>query len=255
MRDRVEAGRAGLVNGWTMRQFGNATAPVTGQHARIARQVVLPWAKSLEISFKNIRVRFVRSLVTVASLVLAVAFLSFTLTGGEVAAGLLGTGSPELRAALVTAGYDLPAAGAAGETQRPGAGPKERWIVALSLLVCTVGIVNAQLMAVTERFREIGTMKCLGALDRFILRLFLLEAGIQGLVGAFFGAVAGLAIGLATGLVRFGWVAVAGFPAAGLWRVLSVSIAVGVGLSLLGVVYPAVVAARMRPVEAMRSQE
>ena len=95
-------------------------------------------------------------------------------------------------------------------------------------------------------------MKCLGALDRFILRLFLLEAGIQGLVGAFFGAVAGLAIGLATGLVRFGWVAVAGFPAAGLWRVLSVSIAVGVGLSLLGVVYPAVVAARMRPVEAMR---
>jgi len=223
--------------------------------AKIARQVVLPWAKSLEISLKNIRVRFFRSLVTVASLVLAVAFLSFTLTGGEVASGLLGTGSPELRAALATAGYDLPAAGADGETQRPGASPKERWIVMLSLLVCTVGIVNAQLMAVTERFREIGTMKCLGALDRFILRLFLLEAGIQGLAGSVIGTLAGLAIGLATGLVRFGWVGVAEFPVAGLWRVLSVSIAVGVGLSLLGVVYPAVVAARMRPVEAMRSQE
>jgi len=51
----------------------------------------------------------------------------------------------------------------------------------LSLLVCAVGIVNAQLMAVTERFREIGTMKCLGALDRFVLRLFILEAGMQGL--------------------------------------------------------------------------
>jgi putative ABC transport system permease protein len=49
---------------------------------------------------------------------------------------------------------------------------KQRWIIILSLLVCVVGIVNAQLMAVTERFREIGTMKCLGALDRFVLRLF-----------------------------------------------------------------------------------
>ena len=91
--------------------------------------------------------RFVRSLVTVASLVLAVAFLSFTLTGGEVAAGLLDTGSPTLRAALVAAGYDLPPLGAVGETRRPGASPKERWIVALSLLVCAVGIVNAQLMS------------------------------------------------------------------------------------------------------------
>ena len=49
--------------------------------------------------------------------------------------------------------------------------PKERWILFLSLLVCVVGIVNTQLMAVADRFREIGTMKCLGALDRFILRL------------------------------------------------------------------------------------
>ncbi len=49
------------------------------------------------------------------------------------------------------------------------------WLVVMSLLVCTVGITNSMLMAVTERFKEIGTMKCLGALDSFVVLLFLLE--------------------------------------------------------------------------------
>jgi putative ABC transport system permease protein len=65
-----------------------------------------------------------------------------------------------------------------------------------------VGIVNAQLMAVTERFREIGTMKCLGALDRFILRLFLLEAGMQGVVGAMAGAMMGAMFSLVNSAIR-----------------------------------------------------
>ncbi|HCR14535.1 MAG TPA: hypothetical protein DIU49_15300, partial [Desulfovibrio sp.] len=101
----------------------------------------------------------------------------------------------------------------------------------------------------------IGTMKCLGALDRFVLRLFLLEAGMQGLAGSFVGALCGMAGAVLVGLVRYGGAAVSGLTFAGMGRVLLVSMAVGAGLSLLGVVYPAVVAARMRPVEAMRAQE
>jgi len=243
-----------------MAQSQGAVSAVAGRKAKIARQVVLPFRKSLEISLQNIRVRFFRSMITVASLVLAVAFLSFTLAGADVAAGLVRSGDPSLRAALAEAGYDVPPLAAPGlspgdEAGRLGASPKERWIVILSLLVCTVGIVNAQLMAVTERFREIGTMKCLGALDRFILRLFLLEAGMQGLAGSLIGALGGITVALAAGLVRFGAAAVGQASAADLGRTLGLSIAVGAGLSLLGVVYPAVVAARMRPVEAMRSQE
>ncbi len=243
-----------------MRHTKHATPFGARAGSKIARQVVLPFRMSLAISIKSIRVRFLRSLVTVASLVLAVAFLSFILTGTEVARGVLASGDPELRAELVAAGYDLPAtpppaSRAAEEARNLGASPKERWIVFLSLLVCTVGIVNAQLMAVTERFREIGTMKCLGALDRFILRLFLLEAGMQGLAGSFVGALLGMAGGLAVGLVRYGLTGLGHVPLAGLGRVLVVSMLVGAGLSLLGVVYPAVVAARMRPVEAMRAQE
>jgi ABC-type antimicrobial peptide transport system permease subunit len=110
-------------------------------------------------------------------------------------------------------------------------------------------------MAVTERFREIGTMKCLGALDRFILRLFLLEAGMQGLTGAFVGALAGALFSLINALLSFGTIAVTTL----LWTevFLSIIFATGVGfvLSLAGVMYPSIVAARMQPVEAMRVEQ
>ena len=60
------------------------------------------------------------------------------------------------------------------------------------------------LMAVTERFQEIGTMKCLGALDRFVVRLFLLESGFQGLAGALIGALIGCLGSLLLGLKDYG---------------------------------------------------
>jgi putative ABC transport system permease protein len=217
--------------------------------ARIHRQVVLPLGKSFEIAFNSIRVRFFRSMITTMSLVLAVSFLSFVSVNTDVANGLLSTGDPALRQALIHSGYDLQP-----EDTRADSSPKQRWIVILSLLVCVVGIVNAQLMAVTERFREIGTMKCLGALDRFILRLFLLEASMQGLAGAGIGALAGAVFALLSNTIRFGTLAVT-TPASG-DILFSVAVATGVGclLSVIGVLYPAFVAARMQPVEAMRSE-
>ena len=217
---------------------------------RAQRQVKLPFMKSLEIALKSIKVRFFRSLITTLSLVLAVSFLSFIGVSNDVANGMLDTQEPELRRTLIRSGYDLEP----GDTS-VGSSPKQQWLVILSLLVCVVGIVNAQLMAVTERFREIGTMKCLGALDRFILRLFFLEAGMQGLAGASIGAVMGAVFSLFSGWVRFGTVAITAIS----WNnvIISIAIATGVGcfLSLLGVFYPALVAARMQPVEAMRAEE
>ena len=60
------------------------------------------------------------------------------------------------------------------------------------------------LMAVTERFREIGTMKCLGALDGFVVRLFLLESGFQGFSGALIGALIGTLGAVLLGLKDYG---------------------------------------------------
>jgi putative ABC transport system permease protein len=217
---------------------------------KIDRLIVLPFMKSVDIAVKSIRVRFFRSLITTISLVLAVSFLSFTRVGSDVANGLLSTGDPALRQALIRSGYDL-----RPEDVSVGNSPKQQWIIVLSLLVCVVGIVNAQLMAVTERFREIGTMKCLGALDSFILRLFLLEAGIQGLIGSGAGAIVGGAFALVNFFLRFGTVSITTLS----WTQAGLSVAgatlVGCVLSLVGVMYPAMVAARMQPVEAMRVEQ
>lgn len=217
---------------------------------QVDRLVVLPFRKSVEISYKSIRIRFFRALITTMSLVLAVSFFSFISVSTDVANGLLSTHDPALRQALIRSGHDIDPGDISLESC-----PKQRWIVILSLLVCVVGIVNAQLMAVTERFREIGTMKCLGALDRFIVRLFLLEAGMQGLAGAGVGALAGGIFSLINALLYFGNTVITTIS----WTDVALSIlsATGVGflLSLVGVMYPAIVAARMQPVEAMRVEQ
>ena len=212
--------------------------------------LVLPWKKSFEISFNSIRVRFFRSLITTATLVLAVSFLSFVKVGNDVGNGLLSSNNPNFRQELINSGYDLNT-----KDSQMGSSPKQRWIIILSLLVCTVGIINAQLMAVTERFREIGTMKCLGALDHFILRLFIIEAGIQGFTGSLAGALLGAIFTLLNSLIIFGIKSLMYLSWADV--VISIGFATGVGLllSLIGVMYPAMVAAKMQPVEAMRIEQ
>jgi len=223
--------------------------PKTSRHVQVDRIVALPFRKSVEISFKSIKVRFFRSLITTVSLALAVSFLSYVQVNNNIANGLLNLNLPQIKTAMEKAGYDIPEQGDIGSS------PKQRWIVILSLLVCVFGIVNAQLMAVTERFREIGTMKCLGALDRFIVRLFLLEAAMQGLAGSAVGSLIGALFAICGGLLRFGPQSVGALAWGDVAASLSMAVATGCVLSLVGVTYPAIMAARMQPVEAMRSEK
>ncbi len=128
------------------------------------------------------------------------------------------------------------------------------WIVAVSLLVTVATVANALLMSVTERFREIGAMKCLGALSAFIRTLFLIESALIGLVGSLLGVLAGASLtlaiygltyrfGLIFGSVDYGWLACA---AAG-------AVACGTAMAMIAAIYPARVAARMMPAAALRS--
>lgn len=214
------------------------------------RLVALPMQKSLQMAFQSIRVRFFRSLITTMSLVLAVSFLCFILAGNNFAQALLSSGDAQHFQKLLSAGYDV----SPGDINL-SASAKQRWIIFLSLLVCVVGIVNAQLMSVTERFREIGTLKCLGALDRFIVRLFVFEAAIQGLAGSFLGVFLGILAATATSALRYGLDLFLLFPFADIGLSALLSMLTGTGLSLLGVLYPALLAARMQPVEAMRVEQ
>jgi ABC-type antimicrobial peptide transport system permease subunit len=128
-----------------------------------------------------------------------------------------------------------------------------RWLIGLALLVAFVGILNAMLMSVTERFREIGTMKCLGALDSFIIKLFLIESLFQGLVGTVLGVLAGLLLSIVSTWSTYGRFTWENVPWTDLIRGVVLCTAIGIGLTVAGALYPAWSAARMQPIEAMRS--
>ncbi len=214
------------------------------------KQVVLPFRKSVEIAVKSIKSRFYRSLITTMSLILAISFYSYIKTNSLIISGVFASNNKIAIQNLSHQGYEIPTSGEVYKTA-----PKERWILFLSLLVCVVGIVNTQLMAVADRFREIGTMKCLGALDRFVLRLFLIEATLQGFIGASIGGISGSVIALLGSLIKFGTVAVAFVNLNNLVLNVISAIFLGCGLSIIGVLYPALLAAKMRPVEAMKGRD
>ncbi len=214
------------------------------------KQVVLPLLKSIEIAIKSIKVRFFRSLITTMSLILAISFYSYIKINSNVAKEVFLSGDKPAIQKLLHLGYEP-----SDKSDSNHSNPKERWILFLSLLVCVVGIVNTQLMAVTERFREIGTMKCLGALDRFILKLFLIEAAFQGILGAGIGAISGAMMAITATFFRLGSHAFMFINLPDIALTLATAIALGCFLSILGVLYPALVAAKMQPVQAMRGKD
>jgi len=72
----------------------------------------------------------------------------------------------------------------------------------LALVVASLGIINTLVMAILERRREIGVLKALGAADRDVRRLFLVEAGAMGIFGGVFGVLLGWLIGRGINLAR-----------------------------------------------------
>jgi putative ABC transport system permease protein len=123
-------------------------------------------------------------------------------------------------------------------------------MVALSsvaLLVGGIGVMAIMMVSVTDRTREIGLRKALGATRREILWQFLVEAATLTLIGGLFGIVLGLAAGE---LLKYGLSLESGVP---LWSA-ALACAVSIGIGLAFGLYPANRAARMDPVEALRHE-
>jgi len=120
-------------------------------------------------------------------------------------------------------------------------------IAAISLLVGGIGVMNIMLVSVTERIREIGLRKALGARPSLIRRQFLIEASLLGLVGGLLGA----AVGIIGAKVLPDFIS---NPVALSMPAIFGSITVALAIGLVFGVYPASRAAQLAPIDALRSE-
>ncbi|MEM2789690.1 MAG: FtsX-like permease family protein, partial [Candidatus Bathyarchaeia archaeon] len=172
-----------------------------------------------------IRKRFTRTMITSLSVLLSIAFLVSLLTMGEILS------RPEI-----------------------GGAPQQYqiWVAIIALLVCGVGIVNSMLMSVTERYKEIGTIKCLGATDSAVLEIFLIEALLLGIIGGAIGAVVGWVSAVVIYYIQYGPLVF--FEGAIVRYATIIGMAIGVAalISVVAAAYPSIYAARLKPAEALR---
>lgn len=180
----------------------------------------------VKIAINGLKIRFWRSMVTASGIILGIAFLAYVST-------------------------NLISSGAATADQRA----RMIWLVVMSLLVSTVGIVNSMLMSVTERFREIGTMKCLGAPDGFVVSLFVVEAvfvGSAASVGGWFLGYVGAVFQKACA-IGFG-PAFASVGATHSAELAGGCVLVGILITLIATIAPAERAAAMPAAAALRTE-
>lgn len=115
----------------------------------------------------------------------------------------------------------------------------------ITLLGAAVGLMNIMLVSVTERTREIGIRKSIGATAKVIRRQFLFEAIVICQIGGIGGVILGLAMGNAVSMLMNG-----GFIIPWLWIISGIALCVLVGL--ISGIYPAIKASKLDPIEALR---
>jgi putative ABC transport system permease protein len=118
-------------------------------------------------------------------------------------------------------------------------------IAAISLLVGGIGVMNIMLVSVTERTREIGTRKALGARNSYIKVQFIVESVIICMIGGIIGIVLGLLLG------AFG-ASLLGYPATASPGIILLSVSVTMLIGVFFGYYPANKAAKLDPIEALR---
>lgn len=193
----------------------------------MSSRVELPLAEAIKISFEQIWKRIERSIIIIGSITCSIALLSY------------------IEMTNIIFAYSLNEAGITIEAY-------QFWLVIVSLLVCVLGLINANLIAIYERFREIGTMKCLGALDQHIIKLFFIEAFILGLIGGLIGSILGLAAAVASSYTQIGIEVIKNIPLLLTIQRLGLITSLSVILSTISIIYPTLKAVKLNPVEALK---
>ncbi len=205
------------------------------------------WGVAFAVSWGSLRRRLLRCMITMIGVVLGIAFLTYMLINDNIVNALVAMGQDRLNVLLQKAGVDI--------FSGTGTDTMMMMLIGLSLLTCLVGIVNAMLMSVTERVKEIGTLKCLGAQDFFIVKTYFIESSLQGVIGTVLGVLFGLVVAVAINLGSYGKFAIQSFPVAMVVKSALAALLVGSLMSVLASIVPAYLAARKQPVEAMRVEE
>lgn len=200
---------------------------MSGPRAEMER-VSFTLGDALRLGYGYIKRRLDRAAINMASIALSISFLSTLMLTDAFYRAYARAGG----AALSVETYQY-------------------WLVFVALAVSVVGIINAMLIAVYERYREIGTMKCLGALDRHILLLFLVESFVEGATGGILGFSVGLVAALLSAGFTTGFDIVLRIPAAELLVLFAGSVLLSMLLSVAAALYPAWRAAGLTPVEAL----
>jgi ABC-type antimicrobial peptide transport system permease subunit len=177
-------------------------------------------------------------MITAGGVFLGIAFLASTFTQSTIAS----------HTQIIVEGLDA----AQRQALHDSEAARQVWLVSLSLVVVTVGIANSMLMSVTERFKEIGTMKCLGALDGFIVKLFMLEAGLLGIVASAMGWFVGFSGVVLVGFLREGYKLWPKLPPGEIVTTFLWCMLIGEILTLLATIFPAIRASRLPPAAALR---
>ena len=125
-------------------------------------------------------------------------------------------------------------------------------IAAISLLVGGIGIMNIMLVSVTERTREIGIRKALGAKPRHLVFQFVAEAVVLSLTGGILGVLGGIGLGRAISAVIEHYAELPFFPSVVSMGAVGLSLGVSIAIGLFFGIYPALRASRLDPVEALR---
>ena len=127
-------------------------------------------------------------------------------------------------------------------------------IAGIALLVAGIGVMNIMLVSVTDRTREIGLRKALGATRNDILTQFLIEASVLTLSGGILGAILGIFMGRGTAALisKFVWEG-SNWPSVISFGTMFIALLVSVVIGVFFGLYPANKAAKLTPVEALRT--
>lgn len=211
----------------------NTQHPMTDLPTDLSGKSTFPVHAAFAFALQGIRLRLGRMMLVLLGVVVAIAFTNVLWTTDEMFLHL-----PQ---DLISQDQGL--------TRLPIF--RKLWI-AVALLICTAGVFNAVVMSVTERVKEIGTLKCLGSRNIHVVEIFLFESLLLGMIGGALGGAAGYGVALLNFAATVGSKYLTGEIAWSAADNILYCIALSMILSLIASVVPVLMATRVEPAAAMR---